>query len=68
MKAAQKVNSLPLPFIKLPRKQKDGVKRAQEELNGLLTTMAHDISDAAGEITNMVSGFARKILESGCIC
>jgi chemotaxis protein CheX len=30
-----------------------------------ITTLNHDISDAVGEITNMVSGSARKILESG---
>ena len=30
-----------------------------------ITTMNHDINDAVGEITNMVSGVARKILESG---
>ena len=30
-----------------------------------ISTMNHDISDAVGEITNMVSGSARKILESG---
>jgi chemotaxis protein CheX len=29
-----------------------------------ITTMNHDINDAVGEITNMVSGVARKILES----
>jgi chemotaxis protein CheX len=29
-----------------------------------MTTVNHDISDAVGEITNMVSGSARKILES----
>jgi chemotaxis protein CheX len=30
-----------------------------------MTVLNHEISDAVGEITNMVSGSARKILESG---
>jgi len=30
-----------------------------------ITTLSHDVSDAVGEITNMISGSARKILETG---
>lgn len=30
-----------------------------------ITTLNHDINDAVGEITNMVSGVARKILQNG---